>query len=253
MGGAMALGAKDLQDVSLYGFDPSRERIESLRATCGLVPCVHLQELCEKSTYILLAVKPHLVSVVLADIREYLKPDTCLVSIAAGVTMERLRELSGDVCPVVRVMPNTPALVGKGVFALCLEDDRLTEANKKFVTDLLGHMGDAHVLEERLFDAFTGLIGSGPAYVFHLMEGLIDAGVTLGLARHQATEMVKGLFSGSAKMAETTDMHITQLKEMVTSPGGTTIAGLNQLEKRAVKHALYKAVRKAHDRSRELG
>ncbi len=253
MGGAMALGAKDLPDVSLYGFDPSRERLESFEKSCGLCPCEDLRDLCERSTYILLAVKPHLVPVVLADIQEYLEPDTCLVSIAAGVTVDRLKELSKAVCPVVRVMPNTPALVGKGVFALCLDDDRLTDANKEFVTRFLGHMGSTHVLEERLFDAFTGLIGSGPAYLFYAMEGLVDAGVTLGLGRYEATEMVKGLFSGSSKMAETAGMHITQLKEMVTSPGGTTIAGLNQLEKRAVKHALYKGVKASHDKSRKLG
>jgi pyrroline-5-carboxylate reductase len=114
-------------------------------------------------------------------------------------------------------------------------------------------MGATYVLEERLFDAFTGLIGSGPAYVFHIMEGLIDAGVSLGLGRHESTEMVKGLFTGSAKMAEKTSLHITQLKEMVTSPGGTTIAGLNKLEKYGVKHALYKGVKAAHDKSRKLG
>jgi len=253
MGGAMALGVKDLSEVSLYGFDPSKERIKSLGETCGLVPCEHLKELCEKSSYILLAVKPHLVPVVLKEIQEYLKPDTCLISIAAGVSINRLQKLSDNICPVVRVMPNTPALVGKGVFALCLDDERLSEANKIFVTDLLEHMGATYVLEERLFDAFTGLIGSGPAYVFHIMEGLIDAGVSLGLGRHESTEMVKGLFTGSAKIAEKTSLHITQLKEMVTSPGGTTIAGLNKLEKYGVKHALYKGVKAAHDKSRKLG
>jgi pyrroline-5-carboxylate reductase len=167
--------------------------------------------------------------------------------------MDRLRELTDNACPVVRVMPNTPALVGKGVFALCLDDDRLSAANRTFVTGLLEHMGATYVLEERLFDAFTGLIGSGPAYLFYVMEGLIDAGVSLGLGRQESTEMVKGLFTGSALMAEKSPMHITQLKEMVTSPGGTTIAGLNKLEKYGVKHALFKGVKAAHDRSRKLG
>jgi pyrroline-5-carboxylate reductase len=253
MGGALAMGAGDLAEVTLYGFDPSSKRLESLRAACGLIPCAHPQEVCQRSTYVLLAVKPHLVPVVLADMREHLGPDTCLISIAAGVTMDRLKELTDHVCPVIRVMPNTPALVGQGVFAVCLEDEGLTEANTTFVMDLLNHMGSAYELEERLFDAFTGLIGSGPAYVFHFMEGLIDAGVSLGLGRQQATDMVKGLVTGSATMAATSEMHITRLKEMVTSPGGTTIAGLNELEKRACKHALYKAVKAAYDRSRELG
>jgi pyrroline-5-carboxylate reductase len=253
MGGALAQGAGDLEHVTLYGFDPSRERLQALEESCGLIPCEHLKELCTQATTILVAVKPHLVPQVLEEMRAYLTPDTCLVSIAAGVTLERLKQWSNQICPVIRVMPNTPALVGQGVFAVCLEDERLTPAHKTFVMDLLNHMGSAYVLEERLFDAFTGLIGSGPAYVFHFMEGLIDAGVSLGLGRQQATDMVKGLLTGSAQMAATSAMHITQLKEMVTSPGGTTMAGLNQLEKHACKHALYKAVKAAYDRSRELG
>ncbi len=252
MGGAIALGAKDRNDISLYGFDPSQDRLASLQASCGLIPCEHLEVLCERSDYLLLAVKPHLVPEILYALQPHLTSSTCLISIAAGVSMAQLKTWSGTICPVMRVMPNTPALVGKGVFALCLEDERVTEAQKEFVQDVLSRMGRVHVLEERLFDAFTALVGSGPAYVLYVMEGLIDAGVSLGLGRHEATDMVKGLFSGSSKMAEMTDKHITQLKEMVTSPGGTTIAGLNKLEQQAVKYALYKGVKAAHDRSKKL-
>ncbi len=253
MGGAIALGARDISDVKVYGYDPSQERLNALQESCGLIPCEHLEALCSKAEYLLLAVKPHLAASVLEEMKPYLKSSTCLVSIAAGVSLARLKAWSGNACPVIRVMPNTPALVGKGVFALCLEDEGLTTAQKDFVVSLLGQMGTTHVLEERLFDAFTALIGSGPAYVLYMMEGLVDAGVSLGLGRGEATAMVKGLFGGSSTMAEMTDKHITELKEMVTSPGGTTIAGLNKLEKYAVKHALFKAVKAAQDRSRKLG
>ncbi len=253
MGGAIALGVKNCSDLSLFGYDPSAEKLAELADSCGLIPCASPRVVCEQAEYIILAVKPNMVRAILEDIRSLLGAEQCLISIAAGVTLKTLCHCSKDACPVVRIMPNTPALVGAGVFGICCDHPLVQEKHRVFIQDLFGRMGRTHVLEERLFDAFTGLIGSGPAYVFHLMEGFIDAGVTLGLTRAQSTDMVKGLFTGSVKMAEESDLHITLLKEMVTSPGGTTIAGLNVLEKKAVKHALYKGVKAATDRSRELG
>ena len=253
MGGAIAHGARAFPDLALFGYNPSAAKMEALADTCGLIPCASPEDVCRKAEYVVLAVKPNMIGDVLEKIAPVLGPKKCLLSIAAGVSLERLRSLSGDVCPVVRVMPNTPLLVGAGVFGICFDHPAVQEEHRTFILDFFGRMGKPHVLKEHLFDAFTGLIGSGPAYVFHLMEGLIDAGVTLGLTRAQSTDMVKGLFTGSAKMAEKSDLHITQLKEMVTSPGGTTIAGLNVLEKEAVKHALYLGVKAAKDRSTELG
>lgn len=121
------------------------------------------------------------------------------------------------------------------------------------VSEVFASIGQAHVLPEKLFNAFTGLIGSGPAYVFAFMEALIDAGLTLGLTRSQATAMVKALVSGSALMAEDAGAHPTMLKEMVTSPGGTTIAGLNALDEHRFKFAVSQAVLAATKRGKELG
>jgi len=251
MGGAIAKGLAQGRAFELVGFDPS----EAMRArqTDIMTILPSGRDVAAQADFLLLAVKPQVTRHVLTDLAQVLKPGTCLISIAAGVTLDRLIKWSGRACPVVRVMPNTPAMIGKGVYALCFDHDLLTNEIKHAVTEVFDAIGQAHVLPEKLFDAYTGLIGSGPAYVFAFMEALIDAGLTLGLTRAQATAMVKGLMAGTALMAEEATAHPTLLKEMVTSPGGTTIAGLNALDEHRFKFAITQAVVAATRRSRELG
>lgn len=251
MGGAIARGLARTKALELIGFDPS----ETMRAKQADIMTVlpSGREVAASADFLLLAVKPQVMRHVLTDLTQVLKPGTCLISIAAGVNLDKLIKWSGRACPVVRVMPNTPAMIGKGVYALCFDHDLITNEIKHTVTEAFAAIGQAHVLPEKLFDAYTGLIGSGPAYVFAFMEALIDAGLTLGLTRPQATAMVKGLVAGSALMAEDESAHPTLLKEMVTSPGGTTIAGLNALDEHRFKFAVAQAVIAATRRSRELG
>jgi len=250
MGGAIARGLASGGGFDLHGFDPN----EGMCRNSADIMTIHqsARELAGNSDYVLLAVKPQVMHPVLADLVPALGPDTCLISIAAGVTLAQLVSWSGGGCPVVRVMPNTPAMVGKGVYALCFDHQLVDATCRRTIEETFASIGQAHVLPEKLFDAYTGLIGSGPAYVYAFMEGLIDAGVTLGLTRAQATSMVAGLVSGSALMAEAEGVHPTLLKEMVTSPGGTTIAGLNALDEHRFKFALSQAVMAAARRSREL-
>jgi pyrroline-5-carboxylate reductase len=250
MGGAIARGLAAGGAFALHGFDPS----DVMRGKNADIMTIHktAQDVAGNSDFVLLAVKPQVMRPVLQGLAESLGPETCLVSIAAGVTVAQLAAWSGGICPVVRVMPNTPAMVGKGVYALCFDHEKVDEACRRTVLETFSSIGQAHVLPEKLFDAYTGLIGSGPAYVYAFMEGLIDAGVTLGLTRAQATGMVTGLVGGCALMAEAEGAHPTLLKEMVTSPGGTTIAGLNALDEHRFKFALSQAVQAAARRSREL-
>ena len=207
----------------------------------------------ETSDYLLLAVKPHHVKGVIEAIKAKLDQKTCLISIALGLTMRQLDEFTGSACPIIRVMPNTPALVKAGVFALCLEDGRLTEANRDMVQGLFTPLGQVHVLGEKSFDAFTGLIGSGPAYVFYIMEAFIEAGVHLGLPRPQATQMVQGLMEGSVKMAAETGIHVSELREMVTSPAGSTTQALVHMDRTAIRANLIDAVKASYLKSLELG
>lgn len=252
MGAAIIRGLSVRDDLSLVGFDVYTEGLKAL-AEFGLTAATSAFEVAEKSDFILLAVKPHQVETVLHEIGPALDKSKTILSIAAGVTQAKLSLWSGSACPAVRVMPNTPAMVGEGVFALCLEDKRLSKETGDFVKGLFEGIGQVHVLPESQFDAFTAVAGSGPAYVFYFMEAIIEAGVTMGLTRPQATAMVEGLFTGSAKLAAESDFHLSVLREMVCSPGGTTIAALNVFDENAVRSDIVQGVLRSAERSKELG
>ena len=251
MGSAIIRGLAPRGDVTLMGYDLNSASLAAL-APVGLRAAASPRELAEGCDIVLLAVKPHQVKAVLEEIGPALNPGRTVLSIAAGVTMKKLVKWA-DPAPVVRVMPNTPAMVGAGVFALCLEDDRLGQERKDFLVALFQGLGQVHVLPEKLFDAFTAVAGSGPAYVFYFIDAVHEAGVTLGLTRQQATEMVQGLFTGSAKLAAESGQHVSVLREMVCSPAGTTIAATNAFDKAAVRAAIVKGVLKSAKRSQELG
>jgi pyrroline-5-carboxylate reductase len=252
MGAAIIRGLLKQGGVEVHGTDIDEKRLREL-ADEGLEPHADAQTVAKCCDCLVLAVKPNHVPSVIADIRDQLTKDKCLVSIAAGVKTEALSHFAGGVCPVVRVMPNTPAMVGAGVFAVCLDDDGLTQEQRDFVPGLFKSLGQVHVLEERYFDAFTAIAGSGPAYVFYFMEALIEAGVTQGLTRGQATEMVTALFTGSAKLAAESGKHVSMLREMVTSPAGTTIQALNHFDRMGLRGAIGDAVDLCAQRSKEMG
>lgn len=253
MGGAMIAGLAPEQNINLFGFDPDKEKLTALARSHGLTALDSALEVAQKCEYIFYAVKPGLLKPVIQQTLPALCKTKCLISIAAGIPVSRIVSWSENRSPVVRIMPNTPALIGRGVFALCVEHDKISGQQKDFLLDAVSKLGRTFVLPEKSFDAFTALIGSGPAYVYYFMESMIDAGVLLGLERNEAAEMVKELFAGSSEMSLKQNMHITRLKEMVTSPGGTTIAGLSTLDKNAVKAAIMKSVEKAMKKSIELG
>ncbi|MBN2140700.1 MAG: pyrroline-5-carboxylate reductase [Desulfovibrionaceae bacterium] len=252
MGSAIIKGLSGL-GAEVHGFDLDRTKMDALAGQCGLAPADSPKDLTAKCEFVVLAVKPQHAAGVLEEIAPELNPGKCLVSIAAGIPLARLKDHSENRCPVVRVMPNTPALVNAGVFAVCLEDPHLSEGQKKFVLDLFRPLGRVHVLEEKFFDAYTALIGSGPAYVLYFMEALIEAGVSLGFARDLAADMVLALFAGTSRLAVKSKEHVSLLREMVTSPGGTTISGLAHMDRCALRAHVMDAVRKAWERSRELG
>ncbi len=250
MGGAMVRG---LEGVETHGFDLNRDFLESLQKESGMVPADSIADLAKSCDYLVLAVKPQHAQVVCLELASTLQESQCLLSICAGLTSQKLKDWTDCKCPVVRVMPNTPALVGEGVFAICLDDEQLSFEQKSFVGEMFKALGQVHVLPEKDFDAFTAVIGSGPAYICYFIEALIESAVELGLARPQATKMVYGLFSGSTKMAVESDKHVSELREMVTSPGGTTIEALIHLDRKSVRASIIDAVKKSYERSVELG
>jgi pyrroline-5-carboxylate reductase len=200
---------------------------------------------------ILLAVKPSQVREVLTEISSQITARHLLVSIAAGVTLERLAAPLPAGTRLVRVMPNTPALVMASASAYALGKSA-TIADGQLVQKLFSAVGLALEVKESWLDAVTGLSGSGPAYVALMIEAMSDAGVAEGLSRDIATRLVAQTLLGTAKMLLETGLHPGVLKDMVTSPGGTTIEGLHALEKGGLRAALINAVRAASEKSRLL-
>ena len=200
---------------------------------------------------VIVAVKPAQVPEVLAALRSSFTPDHLLVSIAAGVTLARLEESLGG-GRVIRVMPNTPALVGASASGFA-SGKGATRDDLKLVQKLLSSVGLAFEVKEALLDAVTGLSGSGPAYGFLMIEALSDGGVAAGLPRDVATRLAAQTLLGAAKMVLETGQHPGALKDMVTSPGGTTIDGLHELEKGGLRAALINAVRASAEKSQKLG
>lgn len=200
---------------------------------------------------VILAVKPQVLSEVLLEIAEHATPNHLFVSIVAGAKLELLEREIGQ-SRHIRVMPNTPALVQAGAAAFAL-GTKASPEDAELVAAMLQTVGIALQVPEQLLDAVTGLSGSGPAYVFEIIEALSDGGVLMGIPRATATQLAAQTLLGAAKMVLETGEHPGALKDAVTSPGGTTIAGLHQLEKGGLRGILMNAVQAATERSRELG
>jgi pyrroline-5-carboxylate reductase len=209
-------------------------------------------EVLKFANVLILAVKPDQVASVLAEIGPACTDKHLLISIAAGVTLAKLESALPLKARVIRVMPNTPALVGAGAAGYALGSHANGE-DGELAQKLLGAVGIAFAVKESLLDAVTGLSGSGPAYVFQIIEALSDGGVAAGLPRDVATRLAAQTLFGAAKMVLETGMHPGALKDMVTSPGGTTIEGLHEMEKGKVRGALINAVRAATEKSKKLG
>jgi pyrroline-5-carboxylate reductase len=206
----------------------------------------------ERSDLVILAVKPQMMAGLLQEIAPHVAPRHLIVSIAAGVTLQKLSAVFGERTRLVRVMPNTPCLVGASASAYAVGPSA-TAADTELVDRLLNRVGRAIAVPEKLLDAVTGLSGSGPAYVFVILEALSDGGVRMGLPRDVATLLAAQTLLGSAQMLLETGLHPGVLKDQVTSPGGTTIAGLQALEQGGLRAALMNAVEAATLRSQELG
>jgi len=207
---------------------------------------------CSASDVVILAVKPQHMAEVLADVTPQVTADHLVISIAAGVSLATLTAALGSDRRVVRVMPNTPALVGAAAAGFAV-GGTANAGDAELVERLLSTVGIAVPVAEPLLDAVTGLSGSGPAYAYQIIEALSDGGVRVGLPRDVATRLAAQTLLGAAKMVLETGRHPGDLKDAVTSPGGTTIAGLHALERGGIRGCLMNAVEAATIRSRELG
>jgi pyrroline-5-carboxylate reductase len=238
---------------ALIGSDKDRARLDRLASELGFIAARDNSSLAGEAQVVILAVKPADISQVLEEIGAALRPDQTLVSIAAGVRLDSIRKKLGPArLPLIRVMPNTPCLVGAGMSALAPAPGVPREATEQ-VQAIFASVGETLLVEEELMDAVTGLSGSGPAYVFLVIEALADGGVAAGLPRAAAEKLAAQTVLGAAKLVLESGRHPASLKDAVASPGGTTIAGLAALEEAGLRAALIKAVVVAAARSRQLG
>jgi pyrroline-5-carboxylate reductase len=247
--GFVAAGLTEAKSVAAH--DPIRSAADAFAQACGGRVVDSNADVAAAADVIVLAVKPQQMKSVCEELQG--KVDGKLViSIAAGVTLATLAQWLDAGARLVRVMPNTPCLVGRGASAFALGPGSTTD-DAALVERLLGAVGRAYRLDEKLLDAVTGLSGSGPAFVYVMIEALSDGGVRMGLPRDVALGLAAQTVLGAAAMVLETGEHPGQLKDQVTSPGGTTIAGLQALENGAVRGDLIAAVEAATRRSIELG
>ena len=241
-----------LKPDKIVAHDPVAEAGRAFAAeVAGSRLAVTNVEVCQQADVLILATKPQTVPAVLAELSGKVSPQKLVISIAAGVTLGKLCD-GLKTQRVVRVMSNTPALVGQGASAYALGPGATTD-DGQLVSQLLGAVGKAFAVDEKLLDAVTGLSGSGPAFVYVMIEALSDGGVRMGLPRDVAAALAAQTVLGSAQMVLTTGEHPAALKDQVASPGGTTIAGLAALETHGLRAALIAAVEAATRRSQELG
>lgn len=259
MGGALLRGvikAGLVKSADIAVCDKLPEAAEALaKEFKGLKNLKDPAEIVAASEVILLAVKPQDMQMLLQSAAENARmktEDKMFLSIAAGVPLKNLEAWVGGGARVIRAMPNTPALVLQGASAYA-RGSCATDADASTAQSILGVVGAASEVAEPLLDVVTGLSGSGPAYVYTVIEALADGGVLMGLPRAAALRLAAQTVAGAAQMVLQTGRHPAALRDEVTSPGGTTIAGLEQLEKLGLRNALVQAVRKATERSRELG
>lgn len=231
--------------------DIAREPIADLLEETGVAFTTSPMEVAEKAAAVLVAVKPKDVAALFMDMPPGLMANKLVLSVAAGITLAQLANHLPRGARIVRVMPNTPALVGKGASAYAAEGD-VTPRDIEFVEKIFGAVGIVRRVEEHLLDAVTGLSGSGPAYVFTIIEALADGGVRCGLSRPLALELAASTVAGAAAMVAESGQHPAVLRDAVASPGGTTIAGLAALEAAGLRHALIEAVSAACRRSQEM-
>ncbi len=235
---------------SIIASDINEERLDFIKKELKINVTNNNKEVIKKSDIIFLAVKPQVIDIVLDEIKNGVK-DQLIISIAAGVKLKKL-EAKLKNKKIVRVMPNTPCLVGAMAAGFAVGKN-VKDKEIQIVEEILNSAGKAFYLKEELLDAVTGLSGSGPAFVARLIEGLIKGGIKSGLNKDVATELALQTFKGTAKLLQESGMTADELVNMVSSPGGTTVAGREILENSDVKDILIKTVKKATQRSKELG
>jgi len=246
------LSQKIIKNKNISSSDPSQQRRNQLSKEFSIKTFSDNIDVVKKSDVVILAVKPQIMEKVLKELKGEITSKHLIISIAAGIPIEFISKGLGDDLKIIRVMPNAPALVKEGISAISPGENAGPE-DLELAKEILNAIGKTVSVEESYLNAVTGLSGSGPAYIFLIIESLIEGGVAAGLPWKISKELVLQTVSGSVSMLKLTGKHPGELKDMVTSPGGTTIAGLKVLENKKVRYALIEAVEAATKKAAYLG
>lgn len=248
---AIIAGLAPEASTIICGYDRENAAIEAVSRDLGVTPCSSISEVAARSRIIILAVKPYQVGEVLDELRSSLDAGHLLVSVAAGISSEFIRSRALEQSKVIRAMPNTPAFVGKGMTAVC-RGRMAGNEEEAIAVRLFSAIGRVAVIDESQMDAATALSGSGPAYMFHLLADLAEGGRACGLGADEALILAAQTMAGAAAMVLEGGKEPEELKRQVTTPGGTTEAGLKVMDERGVRQIMIDAVAAAAARSREL-
>ena len=248
--GLVSSGLYDSEHVNISDVDEGKVR--QISDQFGVRGFQDNKALVRQCDIVLLCVKPQNMREVLEDIREEVRGDHLVISIAAGIPLKMIFGVLGREVPAVRVMPNTPALIQRGMSALApgglVSSEQMDRARAIFDA-----VGETVIVEERMMDAVTAISGSGPGYLFRIMECFVEAGTEVGFDEETSLLLVVQTVLGAARLAKESDKSLTQLREMVTSPGGTTAAGLGVFDSRGLEGNIREVVKAARDRGVELG
>ncbi|WP_318508495.1 pyrroline-5-carboxylate reductase [Bacillus sp. T3] len=230
----------------------NQEKLDNLNQKYGVKGTYNLKELVEDADAVILAMKPKEAAIGISQIRSYLTEKTMLISVLAGVSIENIELLAEKKLPVVRAMPNTSATVGKSATGLAI-NSYVTERQQEIVQTIFETVGLTTFVEEKQIDAITGLSGSGPAYIYYLIEAMEKGAQEIGLDQQVAKQLIVQTLQGAAEMVATSSKPAKQLRQEVTSPGGTTEAGLRVLESFEVQKAFIQCIKEATAQSKRLG
>ncbi|MFX0548371.1 pyrroline-5-carboxylate reductase [Hathewaya histolytica] len=245
MGHAMIGGivkSELVKNSNIYVADAFKPCLERVKSEFGVNTTSDNKEVAKVADVLILSIKPNILDKVAEEIKDVIKKDCIVISIVAGKVIEHLDNIFGEDVKIVRAMPNTPALVGEGMSALC-GNENIKEEDMERAKDIFSSFGGVEVLPENLIDAFVSVSGSSPAYIFMLIEAMADAAVCDGIPRNKAYKIAAQAVLGSAKMVIETGKHPAELKDMVCSPGGTTIEAVEILEEKGLRHAVMAAMK----------
>ena len=245
------LKAKLTSPENIVATDILEERLRQIAGKWNVHVMTDNRRAVAGADIIVLCVKPQTISDILRQIKDEVREDQLIISILAGITTGTISRFIGKKNPVIRVMPNIPAVVDEGASGLCL-GEFAQDIHKELAVTIFQAVGEVEIVEEGQMDVITGLSGSGPAYVYMIIEALTDGGVMMGLARTIAARLAAQMVLGSAKLVRETGIHPAILKDQVTTPGGTAISAINELEAHGLRPMLIRAVEVATKKSREL-